>query len=297
MKRHPFSFRLLAGALALLAGACEKQGPDSPEKPAASPSESSSSDANTALAYRELIEITMGPLDMEIPMADSDPIKGRVTMTRQFIADVTHPTDRRKKVTIRRYLGQKIGEIFGHDIPRQTTGEDSPLTSMTVVADRTSEGWKYSLPQGTADEAQQTDLDGLNRMAAGEALFYARRAFDEKAFWNVPLEGFSRWMGKDAILLAGDIGVQVDRFETVENEPCVILDVSLQAEGKLRDEEGKTLNMTTTAKGKITRSLERQIDIQVQIEGTIDFHADIPEQNTSMTMTGPITIVETRLLQ
>ena len=280
----------------------------SPEKrvttPGETPSTSSTARAESGkLAYLESVMATMDHLALTMTFPDPDEKEamttwnGRMTIAKERFATVEHPTRERKHVHLRRWAKVHIVEMPDTGLPRVNRTVESPVTNANLSSDRLSNGWKHALLDGQAPPEWQADLDELDRVAVADASFTKGKTLEPGKSWQLPGAMVARWLGDEITEITGDVNVRVDREETVQGHPCVILKVEVKVAGKLKDEEGKAFDTTIEAKGEMTHAEDLDITLKAELTGTAQLKfADI-ERKTTVTVQGPLKILESRELR
>lgn len=306
MKLTDTRFTLLASCLgALILTSCDNQQGDpkqSSNEGGQEPlSETGEAIESSLLAYQESVRAGMDnlALRLSIPQEGQREVwDGRLTMVKDRFATVLHPTSEKKEVHLRRWANVHILELPKSGEPRINKTEDSPLTGQKLVANRLDAGdWEYQFAQDGATPEQNQLLRELDRVEAGVAQFYHGHDLDVGQSWQVPVEALVRWFGDEVDGYAGDINVSVDRLETEQGELCAVLVVSFKATGTMHDPDGQTLDMTMDAAGEIWRSSRLEQDLKVEINGVVSMNADVPTQDITMKVEGPLVITEERKLR
>jgi hypothetical protein len=258
------------------------------------------------LAYQESVRAGMDDLKLSMSFVlegQRQQWEGKWTMVKDRFTTVEHPSAEQKVVDLRRWANVHLIEIPDSGEPRVNQTEDSPLTGWKLAADRLSGGeWRYRFANPAAVPEHERErftalLEELNRVEAGAAAFYQGHDLEVGESWQVPVDSLVRWFGDEVDGYVGDVNVSVDRLEEDQSQQCAVMKISLQAQGKMRDPEGQTLDMVMNAEGEIWRALELREDLKVDIRGEVTLKAAVSAQEIEMVVTGPLIISEQRKLR
>lgn len=242
---------------------------------------------DSPLAYQESVRAGMDNLELRMSFRGEDGEReeweGRMTMVKDRFATVEHMNSQRKNVHLRRWSNVHIAEIPASGEPRANRTEDSPLTGQLLVVDRLPEGgWKHRLADESALPKEQAagveellgELDSVERAAAS---FYQDQELKVGESWQVPATSMVRWFGDEVDGFSGDITLVVDRMESLQGQSCVVMKVSLNTVGKMRDPDGYDLRwMSVTALAELTDRGESLIIVAL-VDG--DLHIRIFDAN------------------
>lgn len=110
--------------------------------------------------------------------------------------------------------------------------------------------------------------------------------------WTVTGADLRRWMGSDFRVTRGELKSTLIAVETLPEETIAELEVGGEIGGKVPDEEFGELDFTMTLKGRERRSLERAMEIETSVSGSIQFSGSYVEDGltVSFSMSGPLTV-------
>ena len=304
----------VALSLGTLLLSCSKEPSSEPGKDASPSSESvagstspSGEEASlSSLAYQEAVRA--GFEDMVLKMSFLDENKerqewaGTLTLVKDRFATVEHAGRLQKTTHLRKWSDIHIANIPEASAEPANRTQVSPLTGKRLVADLMDNGgWKYHLEGVASDHKVSADVERmlaeLDGVESGAALFYQDHKLAVGESWQVPIEGMVRWFGNSISEMTGDINVKVERKDTVQDQPCVVLSVALKVQGKMKDPDGQALDVTMEGRGEIWRVEAIEQDLQVEINGTATLSAVVEAQEIKMTVSGPLKITERRKLR
>jgi hypothetical protein len=110
--------------------------------------------------------------------------------------------------------------------------------------------------------------------------------------WTVTGADLRRWMGSDFNVTRGELKSTLVAVEALPEETIAELEVGGEIGGTVPDEEFGELDFTMTLKGKERRSLERAMEIETSVSGSIQFSGSYVEDGltVSFSMSGPLTV-------
>ena len=280
--------------LTMALGACSKRDEAQGSRP--------QGQGSMVLAYREFVRAGMDDLELVVSFlgenGERQQWRGRMTLAKVRLATVKHPTSQQKAVHLRRWANVYIAELPALGEPRADDTVNSPLTGRRLLADRLGDaGWRHRLAAEGSDEELNRLLGEFDRVEAGLAAFYKNQKLRVGESWQVPATAMARWFGDEVKELAGDINVKVDRLETMQDQACTVLEVSLQITGKMTDPDGEVLDLALEGSGEIWRATGLGEDLKVFIKGKATLGAVRATRQIQMTVTGPLVITEERKLE
>ncbi|HEY0132955.1 MAG TPA: hypothetical protein VGB85_02710, partial [Nannocystis sp.] len=110
--------------------------------------------------------------------------------------------------------------------------------------------------------------------------------------WTVPGSELRHWTGSDFTLARGQLKRTLRAVEVVSAETIATIDGVGELGGKIRDGDGKEMDMTMTIQVTERRSLERAMEIEMIGKGTIQLSGTFLEDGlpVSLSVTGPLTL-------
>jgi len=259
-----------------------------------------------SLAYQEVVRAGFEDMVLKMSFLDENQERqewaGTLTLVKDRFATVEHSGRLQKTTHLRNWSDIHIADIPQASTEPANRTQTSPLSGKRLVADLTDTGgWKHRLEGFSAERNVSPDIERmlaeLDRVESGAALFYQGHKLEVGESWQVPIEGMARWFGDSITETSGDINVQVEREDTVQEQPCIVLSVALKARGKMKDPDGQALDVTMEGRGEIWRSKALAQDLQVEINGTATLSVSVATQEIEMTVRGPLKITERRTLR
>jgi hypothetical protein len=110
--------------------------------------------------------------------------------------------------------------------------------------------------------------------------------------WTLTGADLRRWMESEFIVTRGEMTSTFVAVEALPEETIAVIEVSGEIGGTVPDEDFGELAFTMTLQGRERRSIERAMEIESSLSGSIEFSGSRVEDGltVSVTMSGPVTI-------
>ena len=306
--------KLVALVLGSLLISCSKERSSDPDKNGSSSTSNATGSlppsgeevSLSSLAYQEAVRAGFEDMVLKMTFLDEKQERqeweGTLTIVKDRFATVEHSSRLQKTTHLRTWSDIHIANIPEASPEPANRTQASPLTGKRLVADlMDSGGWKHRLEGVPAERKLSADVERmlaeLDRVESGAALFYQDHKLAVGESWQVPIEGMARWFGDSITDMNGDINVKVEREDTVQEQPCVVLSVALKVQGKMKDPDGQALDVSMEGRGEIWRSEALEQDLQVEIDGSATLSVAVAAQEIEMIVSGPLKITERRTLR
>ncbi len=293
MKASPYA---IAAVLTILSASCDKKSPGTTEaKAAGNPNEFVLASkhflpAAGTIATKEMTMMMTGAaLKIEAGGQTMNGTADQSTKAKETMEVISK--DKVRKIVVSKKTDGKM-TINGQDQP--TPPQPDPLEGTPVILERSGDKWTAKLESNaTADTAQQAALDKM----AGEMT----KDSDFEMYGDKPRKPGDKWKSDPAkMTMFGDSGdvsgtcstefVEIADFQGTR---CAVLKSNLDIKGKTGEKgKGEAMNLSFKAEAICHRSLADQVDMAVDVKGTMTVDG-APAPNVTMTMSGPMTMKET----
>ena len=245
-------------------------------------------------ATRTEKQMTLTAGDFTLAVGGGQSMDGKMTISTDAVetSKVT-AADGGKATTIEVFnekdaTSQKLS-LAGQEIPNKET---SPMQGTTVVRRRTGDTWTDTLKEGTPTAKQKKRLH-TNRPDDGELLYPAGEIAVGDT-WTVPSSSLQRLFGDDVESVTGDARCKLLRVETLDGQPCAVVQIDMDATGTGMDDNNQKMKMGLNVHGTVYRSLQRPVDLKTDMQGTLKIQGNVAVGGAAadLSVSGPITISE-----